>query len=100
LTKENQQIDVQLNYDSGLNKYYGLLDVALKYGIFKKVSTRIELPDGKTAFEKNINENPEKYFTTDVMKRLEEAVAKEFKYGGGLSEEGETTEKVLLNEEA
>lgn len=81
LTKENQQVDVQLNYDTGLNRYYGLTDIALTHGIFKKVSTRIELPDGTTAFEKNINENPQKYFTDDVMKRLEEAVAKEFKYG-------------------
>ena len=84
LTKENQMVDVQLNYDSGLNKYYGLLDIAIKHGIFKKVSTRVELPDGKTAFEKNINENPEKYFTPDVMARLEVAVGKEFRYGGGL----------------
>ena len=82
LTKENQQVDVQLNYDSGLNRYYGLINIALSAGIFKKVSTRIELPDGTTAFEKTINENPTKYFTEDVMKRLEEAVAKEFKYGG------------------
>ena len=81
LTKENQQVDVQLNYDSGLNRYYGLINIALSAGIFKKVSTRIELPDGTTAFEKTINENPTKYFTEDVMKRLEEAVAKEFKYG-------------------
>ncbi len=81
LTKENQMVDVQLNYDSGLNRYYGLVEIALTHGIFKKVSTRIELPDGTTAFEKNINENPEKYFTAEVMKRLEEAVAKEFKYG-------------------
>lgn len=81
LTKENQMVDVQLNYDSGLNRYYGLVDIAMNHGIFKKVSTRIELPDGTTAFEKNINENPEKYFTAEVMKRLEEAVAKEFKYG-------------------
>lgn len=81
LTKENQQVDVQLNYDSGLNRYYGLIDIALSAGIFKKVSTRIELPNGTTAFEKTINENPTKYFTEDVMKRLEEAVAKEFKYG-------------------
>ena len=81
LTKENQMVDVQLNYDSGLNRYYGLTDIALNHGIFKKVSTRIELPDGTTAFEKNINENPEKYFTAEVMKRLEEAVGKEFKYG-------------------
>jgi RecA/RadA recombinase len=82
LTKENQQVDVQLNYDTGLNRYYGLTEIALNNGIFKKVSTRIELPDGTTAFEKNINENPQKYFTDEVMKRLEEAVAKEFKYGG------------------
>jgi RecA/RadA recombinase len=81
LTKENQMVDVRLNYDSGLNRYYGLLDLALKYDIFKKVSTRIELPGGEKAFEKNINEEPEKFFTEDVMKRLEEAVAKEFKYG-------------------
>ena len=82
LTKENQQVDVQLNYDTGLNRYYGLTEIALNHNIFKKVSTRIELPDGTTAFEKNINENPEKYFTDEVMKRLEEVVAKEFKYGG------------------
>jgi RecA/RadA recombinase len=81
LTKENQMVDVRLNYDSGLNRYYGLLDIALKHDIFKKVSTRIELPNGDKAFEKNINEEPEKFFTEDVMKRLEEAVAKEFKYG-------------------
>jgi RecA/RadA recombinase len=101
LSKENKQVDVALNYDKGLNKYYGLLDIALKHGIFKKVSTRIELPDGKTAFEKNINESPEKYYTPEVMKRLEEAVAKEFKYGGELDtteEAPEPNQKVLLKE--
>jgi RecA/RadA recombinase len=81
LTKENQQVDVQLNYTTGLNRYYGLVDIAIEAGIFKKVSTRIELPDGTTAFEKTINENPTKYFTDEVMKKIEIAVAKEFKYG-------------------
>jgi hypothetical protein len=81
LTKENQMIDVRLNYDSGLNLYYGLLDLALKHGIFKKVSTRIELPNGDKTFEKTINEDPEKFFTPDVMAQLELAAAKEFKYG-------------------
>jgi len=80
-TKENSMVDVILNYDTGLNPYYGLVPIAVKYDIFKKVSTRIELPNGKTAFEKTINNEPKKYFTEDVMKRLEEAVTKEFKYG-------------------
>ena len=81
LTKENKEVEVQLNYDTGLNPYYGLVPIAVKYGIFKKVSTRIELPDGKTAFEKQINNNPEKYFTDEVMWAIELAVEKEFKYG-------------------
>ena len=80
-TKENREVDVQLNFETGLNRYYGLVELALAGGIFKKVSTRIELPDGTTAFEKNINENPEKYFTKEVMEKLEEVVGKEFKYG-------------------
>jgi hypothetical protein len=45
------------------------------------VSTRIELPDGSTCFEKNIIENPEKYFTKEVMTRLDEAAKKQFCYG-------------------
>jgi RecA/RadA recombinase len=81
LTKENKEVEVQLNYDTGLNPYYGLVPIAVKYGIFKKVSTRIELPTGKTAFEKSINNEPDKYFTEDVMQELEKAVAQEFKYG-------------------
>jgi hypothetical protein len=75
------QVETRLNYTSGLSRYYGLTDLALKYGIFKKVSTRIELPDGNKVFEKNIDEEPEKYFTKDVLNKLDEFIQKDFKYG-------------------
>ena len=81
LTMENKMVDVRLTYDKGLDKYYGLLDLAIKYDIFKSVSTRIELPDGSKTFGKTINNEPEKYFTEEVMKQLDEAAQKEFKYG-------------------
>ena len=81
LTQENKMVDVRLTYNRGLDKYYGLLDLALKYNMFKQVSTRIELPDGTKQYAKTINNDPEKYFTKDVMDLLEEASAKEFKYG-------------------
>jgi len=81
LTIENKMVDVRLTYDKGLDKYYGLLDLAIKYDIFKSVSTRIELPDGSKTFGKTINNEPEKYFTEEVMKQLDEAAQKEFKYG-------------------
>ena len=74
-------VDVRLTYNKGLDKYYGLLDLALKYGMFKQVSTRIELPDGTKQYAKTINNDPEKYFTKDVMELLNEAASKEFKYG-------------------
>ena len=100
LTKENAMVDVMLNYDHGLNPYYGLVDIALKYDIFKKVSTRIELPDGTKAYEKSIYKNPEKYFTEEVMQRLEEAVAKEFKYGNITIDEEELEELEVVTEDA
>ena len=80
LTKENKMVDVRLTYDKGLDKYYGLLELAEKYGIFKKVSTRFELPDGSKQFGKTILSSPETYFTEEVMKQLDEAANKEFKY--------------------
>ena len=67
--------------EKGLDKYYGLTELAIKYNIFKQVSTRIELPDGTTQFGKTIMNNPEKYFTEDVMTLLDEAAEKEYKYG-------------------
>jgi len=57
--------------------------LAEKYEIFKKVSTRYELPDGAKLYAKQILKDPEKYFTEDVMNKLDEAAKKEFSYGGG-----------------
>ena len=81
LTKENQMVDVRLSYTKGLDRYYGLLDLAEKHDIIKKVSTRYELPDGSKQFGKTINEEPEKYFTEEIMSKLEFAAYKEFSYG-------------------
>ena len=80
-TKENKMVDVKLTYDKGLDKYYGLLELAEKYEIFKKVSTRFELPDGSKQFGKTILNEPEKYFTEDIMHQLDIAAETEFKYG-------------------
>jgi RecA/RadA recombinase len=92
LTIENKMVDVRLTYDKGLDRYYGLLELAEKYGVFKKVSTRYELPDGSKHFGKAILSDPNTYFTEDIMKKLDEAAAKEFKYGQ--SEEVEESEDV------
>ena len=81
LSKENQDATVLLTYNKGLDRYFGLLELAEKYEIFKKVSTRYELPDGRKVFGKEINNNPELYFTEVVLANLEECAKKEFSYG-------------------
>jgi len=80
LTVENKMIDVRLGYQSGIDRYYGLLEFGEKYGVFKKSGNRYEI-DGKTLYGKSIYDNPEKYFNDQIMDGLEEAAKKEFLYG-------------------
>jgi hypothetical protein len=81
LTIENKKVETLLEYSEGLDPYYGLLELAEKFGIFKKVSTRYELPDGSKVFESVILKNPEKYFTQDVLNQIDEKCKEEFLYG-------------------
>lgn len=81
LSKENKRVEVKLSYKTGLDRYYGLVDIAVKHGIFNKVSTRIELPDGTKTFEKSIYKDPEKHFTKDILDLIDKAAKKEFAYG-------------------
>ena len=81
LTKENKVVDVRLTYDKGLDRYYGLLELAEKYEVFKKSGPRFELPDGSKQYAKTILNDPDKFFTEDIMHKLDLAAETEFKYG-------------------
>ena len=74
-------VDVRLSYTKGLDRYYGLLELAVDAGIFKSVSTRIELPDGTKQFGKTINNDPEKYYTPEIMAQLNDFAKEKFSYG-------------------
>ena len=81
ITKENAQIDVRLSYKQGLDRHYGLLELGEECGVFKKVSTRYEMPDGTKVFGKSINTEPQKYFTDEVLGKIDEYTKKKFTYG-------------------
>jgi RecA/RadA recombinase len=81
ITKENAQIDVRLSYKQGLDRHYGLLELGEEAGVFKKVSTRYEMPDGTKVFGKSINSEPEKYFTKDILDKIDEHTKRKFTYG-------------------
>jgi RecA/RadA recombinase len=81
LSKENKEVEIRLYYDDrGLDKYYGLLDLGEKGGLWKNVAGRYEM-DGKKVYAKEIYKNPEKYFTEEVMQKLDDIAKQEFSYG-------------------
>lgn len=100
LTKENMKVETLVTYSKGLSRYYGLLQLAEDAGVFKKVSTRYELPDGSKQFGKTINENPEQFFTEEVLNDLEKYVKANFLYGTVSLEdaEAELEEEIEVNE--
>ena len=49
--------------------------------MFKKSGPRFELPDGSKQYAKTILNDPDKFFTEDIMHKLDLAAETEFKYG-------------------
>jgi hypothetical protein len=81
LSKENQEVQIRLYYDErGLDRYYGLLELGELGGMWKNVAGRYEI-DGKKIYAKEILKNTEKYFTDEVMEKLDVIAKGEFSYG-------------------
>ena len=81
LTKENTQIATRLFFDSrGLDEYYGLLELGEKYGVFERKGNRIVVGNS-SVYPSAILKDPDKYFTKEIMEKLDWAASQEFKYG-------------------
>jgi len=86
LSREETKVETRIRFDGGLDRYYGLLEIAEAAGLVKKVANKYEFPDGK-AFEKQILAHPEKFFTDEFLKKLDEYVRREFQYSAGVAAE-------------
>jgi RecA/RadA recombinase len=82
LTVENTKVEALLDYANGLDRYYGLLDLAEKFGIAVKTGNKYEFPNGTKGFESEVENNPEKFFTKDVLDLIDAQCQIKFKYGG------------------
>ena len=81
LSKENSEVQIRLYYDErGLDKYYGLLELGELGGLWKQIAGRWEI-DGKKVFAKAVYSEPEKYFTPEVLEKLDVIARRQFAYG-------------------
>lgn len=89
-TKTYKKVEARIDFTNGLDKYYGLFDVAEKYGCIEKLPsgsyTHPDYPTRKLSKQDFIRE-PEKFFTQPILDKIEEAVQKEFKFGTVPTEE-------------
>ena len=80
LTKENSNVETRLFYDRGLDRYYGLLELGEKYGVLERKGNRFIIGES-SVYPSAILKDPDKYFTKELMDKLDEAAEKEFRYG-------------------
>ena len=81
LTIEGSKVATRLFFDErGLDKYYGLLELGIEYGVFGKNGNRVLIGES-SVYPSAVLADPEKYFTPEVMEQLEVAAKKEFSYG-------------------
>lgn len=86
LSRENTKVDTRVFYSGGLDRYYGLLEQATAAELVKKSGNKWEFPDGQKGFEKEINAHPEKFFTPEFLKTLDEYIKTKFTYTPGPTE--------------
>jgi RecA/RadA recombinase len=84
-SKENQQVKLKLNYTTGLDRYYGLADLAIEGGIWQKGARHIEVSDGSKHFESKIYDDAPRFFDKATLTKINEFV--KVKYGLGNGEE-------------
>ena len=81
LAKENAQVSIRLYYDErGLDRYYGLLELGEKYGVFERKGNRIVIGN-ESVYPSVVYKDPDKYFSPEILQALDECAAKEFSYG-------------------
>lgn len=83
LTIEDTFVMTQINFRKGLNRYYGLVELAELAGVVTKNGTRYVWKDGKNYYEKAIYKEPEKFFTQDILDAIDTYTKANFTYQGG-----------------
>ena len=101
-TKEGSKVRCLIDFKIGLDRHYGMLDVATAAGIFKKDGHKYVIDEkGTKAWSKEINAEPEKYYTEEILQKVDDYVAQQFKYGSAIDEavEGDTAAEQQENED-
>jgi len=83
LSKENSEVEIKLSYSGGLDRYYGLLEMAEEAGMITVNMGKYNFPSHAVPVKiAAIEKEPEKFFTDAFLKKLDkDYVIPTFSYG-------------------
>lgn len=83
LSRADTESEVRISYTGGLDRYHGLLDLAVESKLVTNSNGRYTFPGfDKPATAKQIAASPDTYFTEDFIKKLDDLYVKpNFSYG-------------------
>lgn len=80
--KQYAKLETRILFDRGLDRYYGLIPLAVDSGVWTKAAKGFNVPGYEKPQQENaIYKNPEKYFTKEVLDKIDEYVKEAYKYG-------------------
>lgn len=86
-TVEKMQAETKLDYATGMDRYYGLIEFAKKFGLTEKSGVGLKFnigPNPKQFFASQIESNPQLYYNEEVLDAIEAKVKVAFAYGKGV----------------
>lgn len=95
---EGSVVDLKLSFKTGLNRYYGLMDIAADAGIVTRIGDRFKIGNGGSQYEKAMLRDPKKYYTREFLDEVDKACQEKFKYGNKDAEQ--ETSQVTESEES
>jgi RecA/RadA recombinase len=85
--KQYLEVEMYLSFTHGLNKYYGLLDLLVGFGIVIQTGATYQLPDGtKLGYYKNFRKNIN-LWEENFIPALEKKIEVEWKYSSSSQDE-------------
>ena len=84
-----------LSFDKGLNKYYGLLDLAVGLGAVTQTGATYQLPDGKKLGYYSKWKDDTELWDNTIIPVIEEKIKQEWAYSNKSEEEEIIPDEVL-----
>jgi len=80
IVKEQSEVEANIDFTTGLNKYYGLLNYSIEKGLVKKDGNSRVFPTGEVLKIKEIRPRQEELFNDDLLKKINIELLKELPY--------------------